>query len=141
MVHEFDLVWGLPLPSGGLAKRVALRPLTIGGELRAQEALEAMGLDAEQGGSAGTRALMMMTLAYWAQQLSVEGIAPDTLSAGFLAEHLTGEDYGVVLAAQEDLRAKYTAAGANPGNTTAAAENLNPEITAAAIGITSNPLS
>ena len=34
MKHEFKLQWGLPL-TGGVAHEMALRPLTIGGELAA----------------------------------------------------------------------------------------------------------
>ncbi|KPN73659.1 hypothetical protein [Neisseria sp. 74A18] len=141
MKHEIDLVWGLPLPGGGVAKRAALRPLTIGGELRAQAALEDMDWGEAETESGKARALMVETLAYWAQQLTVEGIAPNQLTAEYLAENLTGEDYGIILAAQDDLRAKYTAAGANPGNTTAAAERPSPEATETATAITDNPSS
>lgn len=139
MKHEFDLMWGLPLPDGGVTKRAALRPLTIGGELRAQAALEDMDWGEAQNESGKARALMAETLAYWAEQLTVEGIAPERLTAEYLTENLTGEDYGIILAAQDDLRAKYTAAGANPGNTTAAAEKPNPETTTTATEITANP--
>ena len=61
MKHEFDLVWGLPLLGGGVAKRAALRPLTIGGELRVQAALEDMDLGEAQSESGKARALMLET--------------------------------------------------------------------------------
>lgn len=138
MKHEFDLVWGLPVPgTDTVAKRAALRPLTIGGELRAQAALEDLDLGEAQTDSGKTRALMAETLAYWAEQMTVKGIAPDALTAEYLIENLTGEDYGIILEAQEQLRSKYTAAGTNRGHT-AAADPL-PEATATATVTTANP--
>mgnify|MGYP000665022307 CR=1 FL=1 len=47
MKHEFKLQWGLPL-TGGVAHEMALRPLTIGGELAAKA--QALGAQAARQG-------------------------------------------------------------------------------------------
>lgn len=141
MKYDFDLAWGLPVPgTDEVAKRAALRPLTIGGELRAQAAIEEIGGAEAQTENGKTAALMAETMAYWAEQLTVDGIAPEQLTAAYLLENLTGEDYGIILAAQDALRVKYTAAGAAPTGTAAAAWTKRAaEATATATETTANP--
>lgn len=60
-------------------------------------------------------------LIVWAKQLEVDGIPADVLTVDYLLNHLSGEDYAQLFDAQEQLRAKSTAATANQENPVAAA--------------------
>ncbi|MFV2030593.1 hypothetical protein [Neisseria sp. S1] len=122
MQHIINLMWGLPVPgTDRVVKQVILRPLTIGGELRAVAELEDMDLGDGRGESGKTTAMIAETLAYWAQQLTVDGIDPKQMTATYLMDNLTGEDYNIILAEQDVMRTKYTAA--TVPSAAAAAEN------------------
>lgn len=140
MRYEFDLVWGLTVPgTDKVVKRVAIKPLTIGAELRAAAEIDDLQLGEAETAADKTGAMMAETLAYWAQQLTVEGIPQEQLTGAYLMDNLTGEDYSVILKAQEDMRVKYTAAGADRGST--AAEDPQTGDTPPNTEITGKPLS
>ncbi|WP_066568040.1 hypothetical protein [Snodgrassella sp. CFCC 13594] len=86
----------------------SVRPLTIGGELAAMDALEQV---AEPAGSSEVRQTIVETLAYWTQQLTVPGIPAEALSISFLMDNLASEDYQAILDSIECLRVKSPAAG------------------------------
>ena len=133
MKHEFALQWGLPAEDG-IIRDVALRPLTIGGELAALALLdERWGDDAP----AGAEAAVVETLAFWTQQLYCPAKPAQRFEIGYLLANLTGDDYRLILAAQDDLRAKYTAATANPAGSVAAT-TASPD-TEAATATTAKP--
>ncbi|STZ76338.1 hypothetical protein [Bergeriella denitrificans] len=118
MKQAFSLLWGLP-HDGGRLKSATLRPLTIGAELRALEAYEDF---AEAHKPGKTESGVAMTLAYWTQQLSVDGLPPSVMSIAWLMDNLVGEDYRIILDESETLRAKSAAASDNPQQPAEAAE-------------------
>ena len=132
MKHEFKLQWGLPL-TGGVAHEMALRPLTIGGELAAMALLDERWGDEPP---EGARAAVEETLAFWTRQLYCPADPAWLADIDYLLEHLTGDDYRLILAAQDDLRTKFTAASANHAGSGAAAAGPT---TAAATGTTAKP--
>ena len=131
-MHAFKLKWGLPV-AGGVVRDIALRPLTIGGELAAMALLDERWGDTPPTGS---QAAVVETLAYWTQQLVLPGHPDFKPDIDYLLANLTGDDYRLILAAQDDLRAKYTAATANPAGSVAA--TASPD-TKAATATTAKP--
>lgn len=120
MKQPLTLIWGLP-HNGGVCKQAVCRPLTIGGELAALAAFEdyAEGKDLKN-----EAASVALTLAYWTQQVDIDGLSPEVLTVDYLMGNLVGEDYRLILDAMGDLRAKSAAASETPSPTGAAAEAL-----------------
>lgn len=118
MKQPLTLIWGLPY-DGKVCKNAVCRPLTIGGELNALAAFEdyAEGKDLKD-----AAASVALTLAYWTQQIDIDGLPSETLTVDYLMDNLVGEDYRLILAAMDDLRAKSAAASVNPKPTAAADE-------------------
>ena len=117
MQQAITLIWGLPSESG-VCKSAVVRPLTIGSELNALAAFEDYAEGKQLGDSATSVAL---TLAYWTQQLSVDGLPAENLTVAYLMENLVSEDYRLIMAAMDDLRVKSTAATESPNPDTVAA--------------------
>ena len=84
----------------------------------------------------GARAAVEETLAFWTRQLYCPADPAWLADIDYLLEHLTGDDYRLILAAQDDLRTKFTAASANHAGSGAAAASPT---TAAATGTTAKP--
>lgn len=120
MKQTLTLIWGLP-HDGKVRKNAAVRPLTIGGELAALAAFEDYAEGKELSESASSVAL---TLAYWTQQLAIDGMPSEALTVDYLMDNLVGEDYRLIMEAMDDLRAKSTAASANREPAAAADANL-----------------
>ena len=118
MKQPLTLIWGLP-HNDGVCKQAVCRPLTIGGELNALAAFEdyAEGKDLKD-----AAASVVLTLAYWTQQIDIDGLPSETLTVDYLMDNLVGEDYRLILAAMDDLRAKSAAASETQNPTGAAAE-------------------
>ena len=66
---------------------------------------------------------VLETLTYWSQQIEAQGIPSDILTAQWLMENLSTKDYHTVMAAQEDLRLKPSAATASPDAPSAAEQS------------------
>lgn len=111
----------------------ALRPLTIGGELAAMALLDERWGDEppEWRTRGGGR-----NAGLWTRQLYCPADPAWLADIDYLLEHLTGDDYRLILAAQDDLRTKLTAASANHAGSGAAAASPT---TAAATGTTAKP--
>ncbi|WP_301673105.1 hypothetical protein [Neisseria blantyrii] len=94
---------------------IRLKPLSIGGELAAFALIDDLP-DLPEGASQAERLKrdVYETLAYWAQQIEADGIPAEAVTADWLMANLSGEDYQAVMAAQEDLRRKPSAATENP---------------------------
>ena len=118
MKQPLTLIWGLPY-DGKVCKNAVCRPLTIGGELNALAAFEDY---AEGKAWTESAASVALTLAYWTQQVDIEGLPSETLTVDYLMDNLVGEDYRLILAAMDDLRAKSAAASETQSPTEAAAE-------------------
>lgn len=120
MIERIQLIWGLA-HQGTIFKTVVLNPLSIGGELRALAAFD----DYAEGRSlSDNEGAICQTLAYWCQQMQVEGLPEGVLSIDYLLNHLTGEDYRTILEGMERLRSKSIAASVHL-NDIEAAEKLN----------------
>lgn len=133
-MHAFKLKWGLPV-AGGVVRDIALRPLTIGGELAAMALLDERWGDTPPTGS---QAAVVETLAYWTQQLVLPDSQADVLTIDYLLDNLTGDDYRLILTAQDDLQAKSTAATEHPAPAAAAGQPAG-AITEAATATTAKP--
>ena len=133
MKQPLTLIWGLP-HDGEVCKNAVCRPLTIGGELNALAAFD----DYAEGKELTESALSVaLTLAYWTQQVSIDGLPSEALTVDYLMDNLVGEDYRLIMAAMDDLRAKSAAASVNLKPTAAADEtptttDTSTEVTAAA---------
>ena len=133
MKQPLTLIWGLP-HDGEVCKNAVCRPLTIGGELNALAAFD----DYAEGKELTESALSVaLTLAYWTQQVSIDGLPSEALTVDYLMDNLVGEDYRLIMVAMDDLRAKSAAASVNPKPTAAADEtptttDTSTEATAAA---------
>ena len=75
---------------------IRLKPLSVGGELAA------------------------FSLTYWSQQIVADNIPSDIMTAQWLMDNLSTQDYHIVMAAQEDLRLKPSAATVSPDAPSAA---------------------
>lgn len=120
MKYDFELKWGLPLPDGSISKKISVKPLTIGAEIKAID--ESDDFCDEQNIPVKNQGVVQ-TVAYWTHQLSVDGLSADKLTLAYLMDNLAGEDYAVILEAQEQLRSKYVAASDNPAAEAAAPSN------------------
>lgn len=121
MQHQFTLQYGLEY-NGATHFQAALKPLTIGGELNAMDAIDSLPALPEHASEAQqSRRAVQETLIYWAQQLSIDGISPDIITADYLLNHLSGADYSQIVDEMEALRAKSTAATEAPQPPAAAA--------------------
>nr|WP_101127692.1 hypothetical protein [Neisseria meningitidis] len=103
--------------NGKVVSELRLKPLTVGGELAAFALID----DLPELPENATKAELLQrdvleTLTYWSQQ----GIPSDILTAQWLMENLSTEDYHTVMAAQEDLCLKPSAATASPDAPSAA---------------------
>lgn len=111
--HEFMLKFGLQY-EGKTHFQAALKPLSIGAELAALAEEEDLPELPEKATNAQiARQSVQKNLIYWARQLEVSGIPADVLTAGYLLDHLSGEDYAQLFDEQEQLRVKSTAATVN----------------------------
>ncbi|WP_274571554.1 hypothetical protein [Neisseria leonii] len=136
MKHQFDLAWGVPY-NGSTFRTAVLRPLTIGGELAAMTELDELPpLPDDAAPAARTARSVYETLIYWAQQLNIDGVPPDALTADYLMANLTGEDYRQILNEMDVLAGKSAAATGSPAP--AAAAKL-PEAGASVIKTTDKP--
>lgn len=125
--HEFTLKFGLSY-KGKTYFQAALKPLSIGSELAALAEEEELPTLPEHATTAQTaKRNVQKNLIYWAKQLEVDGIPADALTAEYLLEHLSGEDYAQLFDEQEQLRAKSTAATV-VRDTTVAAEHRHETI-------------
>ena len=116
MKHSFTLQYGLEY-EGETHFQAALKPLTIGGERDDNlPALPENPSEAQQ-----SRRAVQETLIYWAQQLSIDGIPQDIITADYLLNHLSGADYSLLVDEMETLRSKSTAATEAPAPPAAAA--------------------
>lgn len=117
--QEFTLKFGLQ-HNGKTNFQAALKPLSIGAELAAMSDEEDLPELSENASNAQiAQHNVRKNLIYWAKQLEVDGIPAHELTADYLLEHLSGEDYAQLFDVQEQLRSKSTDATANP-NTVAA---------------------
>ena len=103
---------------------IRLKPLSVGGELAAFAVIDDL---PELPGDATKAELLhrdvIETLTYWSQQIVADNIPSDILTAQWLMENLSTEDYHTVMAAQEDLRLKPSAATASPDAPSAAEQS------------------
>ena len=114
MKHSFTLQYGLEY-EGKTHFQAALKPLTIGGELNAMDAIDNLPALPENPSEAQqSRRAVQETLIYWAQQLSIDGIPQDIITADYLLNHLSGADYSLLVDEMETLRSKSTAATEAP---------------------------
>ena len=114
MKHSFTLQYGLEY-EGKTHFQAALKPLTIGGELNAMDAIDSLPALPEHASEAQqSRRAVQETLIYWAQQLSIDGIPQDIITADYLLNHLSGADYSLLVDEMEALRSKSTAATEAP---------------------------
>nr|DAY03432.1 MAG TPA: hypothetical protein [Caudoviricetes sp.]DAY03872.1 MAG TPA: hypothetical protein [Caudoviricetes sp.] len=121
MKHSFTLQYGLEY-EGKTHFQAALKPLTIGGELNAMDAIDNLPALPENPSEAQqSRRAVQETLIYWAQQLSIDGIPQDIITADYLLNHLSGADYSLLVDEMETLRSKSTAATEAPAPPAAAA--------------------
>nr|DAH99859.1 MAG TPA: hypothetical protein [Bacteriophage sp.] len=121
MKHSFTLQYGLEY-NGETHFQAALKPLTIGGELNAMDAIDNLSALPENPSEAQqSRRAVQETLIYWAQQLSIDGIPQDIITADYLLNHLSGADYSQLVDEMETLRSKSTAATEAPAPPAAAA--------------------
>jgi hypothetical protein len=107
--------------NGKVVSELRLKPLTVGGELAAFaliDDLPELPETAKKAELLQRNVLEMLT--YWSQQIEAQGIPSDILTAQWLMENLSTEDYHTVMAAQEDLRLKPSAATASPAAPSAA---------------------
>ncbi len=84
-------------------KSFSAKLLTVGGNCAVQEALAELNIDAE---STNVRDKAIIDMAYLSQQVEIEGIPQDTLTANFLLENLSEEDHWVILEEILQLRKK-----------------------------------
>lgn len=100
---------------------IRLKPLSVGGELAAFALIDDL---PELPGDATKAELLhrdvLETLAYWSQQIVADNIPSDILTAQWLMDNLSIQDYHTVMEAQEDLRLKPSAATASPAAPSAA---------------------
>ncbi|MDK4527264.1 hypothetical protein QG034_10455 [Kingella kingae] len=137
MKHTFKLQFGLDY-QGKNHVQAALKPLSIGAELDAMAEMEILPeLPANASEAMLAKRQVQETLIYWSKQLEVDGLPEKVLTADYLLQHLSGADYTQIFAEQESLRAKSTAATANPENAVAAEPSS--EITATATATTAKP--
>ncbi len=106
---------------GKVVSELRLKPLTVGGELAAFALID----DLPELPENATKAELLQrdvleTLTYWSQQIEADSIPSNILTAQCLMENLSTEDYHTVMAAQEDLRLKPSAATASPDAPSAA---------------------
>ena len=109
---------------GKAVSEIRLKPLTVGGELAAFALID----DLPELSEHATKAELLQrdileTLTYWSQQIEADGIPSDILTAQWLMENLSTEDYHTVMEAQEDLRLKPSAATASPAAPSAAEQS------------------
>lgn len=121
--QAFTLKFGLQY-NGKTHWSAALKPLSIGAELAAMAEEEDLPSLPENANNAQiAHRNVQKNLIYWAKQLEVDGIPADILTADYLLANLSGEDYAFLFEQQEALRAKSTAATANPNTVAAEADN------------------
>lgn len=112
MKHHFKLNFGIEYKDK-IYFDAYLKPLSIGAELDALDEAENLPeLADDASGIQKARRAVHENLIYWSRQLSVDGIDKEVLTAGFLLDRLSGEDYAKIAAEQEALRQKYNAATA-----------------------------
>lgn len=92
---------------GHLYRDCVVRLLTIGGECCAQEGIAELGIPDE---NRTPRQERLVDLAYLSQQVEVVGL-PAGVDATFLFEHLTDEDYWLLIEATLQLRKKRLGVG------------------------------
>lgn len=123
MKHAFRLAYGLEY-RGQTYFDAVLKPLTIGAELAAMAEEEGLPELPENAAPAQTaRVNVLKNLMMFARQLEVAGVPPEIMTADYLMEHLSGEDYLKLHEEQEALRSKSSAAG--DGRATAAAHTAD----------------
>ncbi|MDO4434388.1 MAG: hypothetical protein Q4B82_07405 [Alysiella sp.] len=111
--QAFTLKFGLQY-NGATHFQAALKPLSIGAELAAMADEEDLPELPENASNAQiAHHNVQKNLIYWAQQLEVDGIPTDILTADYLLANLSGEDYAQLFDVQERLRAKSTDATAS----------------------------
>lgn len=110
MKHHFKLTFGIEYKDK-IYFDAYLKPLSIGAELDALDEAENLPELSEDASSIQkARRMVHENLIYWSRQLSVDGIDKEVLTAAFLLERLSGEDYAKIAAEQEALRQKFYAA-------------------------------
>lgn len=110
--------------NGKVVSELRLKPLTVGGELAAFALIDDLPELPENAKEAELlQRDVLETLTYWSQQIEAQGIPSDILTAQWLMENLSTEDYHTVMVAQEDLRLKPSAATASPDAPSAAEQS------------------
>ena len=107
--------------NGKVVSELRLKPLTVGGELAAFALID----DLPELPENATKAELLQrdvieTLTYWSQQIVADNIPSDIMTAQWLMDNLSTQDYHIVMAAQEDLRLKPSAATVSPDAPSAA---------------------
>jgi len=100
---------------------IRLKPLSVGGELAAFSLIDDL---PELPGDATKAELLQRdvieTLTYWSQQIVADNIPSDIMTAQWLMDNLSTQDYKSGWGAREDLRQNPPAATASPDAPSAA---------------------
>lgn len=107
-----SLLLGLPY-QGKLYHQCQVHILTMGLECEVIEVINALPLKALP----ETKANTLIDLAYLSKQFSVEGIPADVITPEYLLEHLSTDDYELIMTMISDLRKKRMLAGESPTQT------------------------
>lgn len=100
----------LGLPFGGQRHfEFKVKLLTLGGECAALEKVDALKLGEKERLTRAEQTLV--DLAYFSEQVEIDGIAPAQLTPAYLLEHLATDDYVLINDAILALRKKHIAAG------------------------------
>lgn len=100
---------------GKCYKHCQVTLLSVGGEMRALDTLNTLGVDLSQE-SHSSRDITLINLAYLAQQVEFEGLPEEALSPDVLIEALASSDYAELQRQIEVLQKKRLAYGENTLN-------------------------
>lgn len=116
MIDAIDVTLPLGIAyQGKYYKHCRVKLLSIGGEMRALDTLNTLGIDLSQE-SHSSRDITRINLAYLAQQVEFEGLPEEALSPDVLIEALTSSDHAKIQAQIEVLQKKRLAYGENTLN-------------------------
>lgn len=97
--------------NGKLYFDVKVRLMTLADECRALALIEEAGITLD---SENHKDRMLVDLAYLSQQFELEGVPKKTLTPHYLFEHLSTDDYNLLMALVAELRKKRIACGDSP---------------------------
>ena len=86
--------------------------LSVAGECRALEIVDGLHLNEDESKRSRSE-IMLNELAFLTQQLEVDGIPQDVITAEFLLENLAPDDYLLIWSLIDKLRKKHINAGEN----------------------------